>query len=105
MHTAKILQLPRTNLAEGGFDPNLARRFRGDEMREVWERIDSLAVTEVRALVLKHEPQLQQELTPEELDLRVAEIAGFFLRESAKSVHTRAYSVLARARDTLKPGR
>jgi hypothetical protein len=96
--SARIVHFPRSNLSEGDFDPNLSRRFSGDEMKEVWKKIDGVALHEVRKLVLAHEPQLEQELTAEELGLRVAKIAGFFLRESAKSVesvaHANAYANL-----------
>jgi hypothetical protein len=101
MSGAQIVHFPRSNLSEGDFDPNLSRRFTGDEMNEVWKKIDSIAIEEVRRLVLTYEPHLEQELTSEALDLRVAKIAGFFLRESAKSVESVAY---ADARTKFEPG-
>ncbi|UPT87455.1 hypothetical protein HAP41_0000046295 [Bradyrhizobium barranii subsp. apii] len=90
MGSGNIVHLPRSNLAESEFDPNLSKRFTGREMKDVWEKLDRVALEEVRKLVLKHEPHLEFELQAESLALRVAELAAFFLRQSAKRVVTHA---------------
>jgi hypothetical protein len=103
--TAQIVHLPRSNLSEGDYDPNLSRRFSGNEMKEVWKKIDSVAVQEVRKLVLAYEPHLEHELTAEALALRIAKIAGFFLRESAKSIESIAYAdAYAKIKSQNNPG-
>ena len=101
---AKVLYLPRTDLNEGEYDPNLSNRFSGEEVREIWMKIDSLALEEVARLVLKHQPNLAKELSQEMLAMRVAKIASFFLRESARRVNFIAYTAVANLADgTLAP--
>ncbi len=94
-----VIGFPRPAPGES-YDPNLSRRFTGEEVRGVWKKIDALVMEEVRELVLKHEPNLELELTPGELELRVAHIAGFFLRESAKRVDLVAYSKWREEKET-----
>ncbi len=83
---SNVVHLPRSNLLEDGYDPNLSKKFTGDEVQSVWQKIDSLAIQEVQKLVLKHEPNLANDLSAEDLRVRVTKIAQFFLRESARRV-------------------
>lgn len=101
MGTGKVVHLPRSNLAEGDYDPNLSKHFTAEQMSDLWRKIDRLVVEEVSKLVLKNEPHLTAELSPAELGLRVAQIAGFFLRVSARRVNTSAYAQWYKSR---RPG-
>ena len=63
-----------TRFGDEELDLVFSKNFSGKEMKEVWEKIEALALDEVRGLLLKHEPQLL-DLAQTELGLHVAKLA------------------------------
>ncbi|WP_035676484.1 hypothetical protein [Bradyrhizobium liaoningense] len=96
--SAEVLYLRRSCLGNEDYDPNLSNRFSPEEIHELWAKVDRLVVDEVRKLVLRHDHSLANDLTPEELGLRVAKIASFFLREGARRIDMAAYIAWDRSR-------